>query len=200
MYLRMPWIHWNQCEQYHYGHLKQNSIDGIQHRKMFSAHTSLFCAMAVPALTFWVDKVWYGNTLQGNLTDLTHWGRVKMDAISQTTLSKRIFLNDNVRIPIKISLKFVPKVPIINIPALVQIMAWRRLGDKPLSEPMLVSLLTHICVTRPQWVNWLCPGDNYMLVISLPSLVQAVAHHINHYWVSSFIFCRVILSVITCLI
>ena len=32
-------------------------------------------------------------------------------------------------------------------------MAWRRPGDKPLSEPMLVSLLTHICVTRPQWVN-----------------------------------------------
>ena len=27
--------------------------------------------------------------------------------------------------------------------------------DKPLSEPMMVSLLTHICVTRPQWVNGL---------------------------------------------
>ena len=38
---------------------------------------------------------------------------------------------------IKISLKFVPMGPINNIPALVQIMAWRRLGDKPLSEPML---------------------------------------------------------------
>ena len=32
-------------------------------------------------------------------------------------------------------------------------MAWRRSGDKPLSEPMMVSLPTHICVTRPQWVN-----------------------------------------------
>ena len=32
-------------------------------------------------------------------------------------------------------------------------MAWRRSGDKPLSEPMLVSLPTHICVTWPQWVN-----------------------------------------------
>ena len=32
-------------------------------------------------------------------------------------------------------------------------MAWRRLGDKPLSEPMLVRSLTHIRVTRPQWVN-----------------------------------------------
>ena len=66
---------------------------------------------------------------------------------------KRIFLNENVRISIKISLKFVLKGPISNNPALVQIMAWRRPGDKPLSEPMIVSLLTHICVTRPQSVN-----------------------------------------------
>ena len=70
---------------------------------------------------------------------------------------KCIFLNENVRIAIKNSLKFVPRRPIYNIPALVQIMAWRRPGDKPLSEPMMVRLLTHICVTRPQWVNsfWL---------------------------------------------
>ena len=33
-------------------------------------------------------------------------------------------------------------------------MAWRRPGDKPLSEPMMVRLPTHICVTRPQWVNF----------------------------------------------
>ena len=67
---------------------------------------------------------------------------------------KCIFLNTNAWISIKISLKFVPKGPINKIPALIQIMAWRRSGDKPLSEPMMVSLLTHICVTRPQWVKW----------------------------------------------
>ena len=66
---------------------------------------------------------------------------------------KCIFLNENVWIPNKISLRFVPKGSINNIPALVQIMAWRRPGDKPLSEPMMVSLLTHICVTWPQWVK-----------------------------------------------
>ena len=66
---------------------------------------------------------------------------------------KPIFVNENVRLLIEISLKFVPKGPINNIPALVQIMAWRRPGDKPLSEPMLVCLPTQICVTRPQWVN-----------------------------------------------
>ena len=72
---------------------------------------------------------------------------------------KCIFLNENAWISIKISLKFVPKGPINKIPALVQIMAWRRSGDKPLSESMMVNLLTHICVTRPQWVNW--PGTYF---------------------------------------
>ena len=64
-----------------------------------------------------------------------------------------IFLNENVWISIKISSNFAPKSPLYNIPALVQMMAWRRSGDKPLSGPMMVSLRTHICVTRPQWVN-----------------------------------------------
>ena len=32
-------------------------------------------------------------------------------------------------------------------------MAWHQPGDKPLSEPMMVNLLTHICVTWPQCVN-----------------------------------------------
>ena len=95
---------------------------------------------------------------------------------------KRIFVNENVRISIKISLKFVPKVPINNIPAMVQIMAWRRPGDKPLSEPMIVSLPTHIYVTRPQWakdilkslsrghscpfLNWIRPG-HILIIVSL---------------------------------
>ena len=37
-----------------------------------------------------------------------------------------------------------PRGPFENIPASVQIMAWRRPGDKPLSEPLMVSLLTHM--------------------------------------------------------
>ena len=55
---------------------------------------------------------------------------------------KCIFIKENIWISIKISLKFVPKGPINKIP-----------GDKPLSEAMFVSLLTHICVTQPQWVK-----------------------------------------------
>ena len=53
---------------------------------------------------------------------------------------KCIFLNENVWSSIGISLKFLSRVPIDNKPALVQIMAWRRPGDKPLSEPMMTSL------------------------------------------------------------
>ena len=81
---------------------------------------------------------------------LTRWGREKMDA---DEFFKCIFLNENVWIPIEISLKFVPKDAINNIPAFVQITAWRRPGYKPLSKSIMVSLPTHICVTRPQWVK-----------------------------------------------
>ena len=80
---------------------------------------------------------------------LTHWDGFPDD------IFKCICLNENVWISLNIILKFVPKVQLNNIPALVQIMAWRRPGDKPLSEPKMESLLMHICFTRPQWVKLL---------------------------------------------
>ena len=54
---------------------------------------------------------------------------------------KYIFLNENVCISLRISLKFVPKIWINNIASLVQIMAWRWPGDELVYEPMMVSLL-----------------------------------------------------------
>ena len=48
-----------------------------------------------------------------------------------------IFVNEKFCSLIRISLEFAHKCLIDNIPALGQIMAWRRPGDKPLSEPML---------------------------------------------------------------
>ena len=51
-----------------------------------------------------------------------------------TDIFEYIFLNENVAILIKISLKFVPRDPINNDPALVQIMAWCLINAKPLSE------------------------------------------------------------------
>ena len=60
-----------------------------------------------------------------------------MAAILSDDNFKYIFLNENDKIPIRISLKFVSRGSIVNKPALVQVMAWRRTGDKPLPELML---------------------------------------------------------------
>ena len=65
----------------------------------------------------------------------------------------QIHFNEKIWISLQISMKFVPKVRISNITTLFQKMAWRRPSDKPLSEPIMVSLLTHICVTRSRRVN-----------------------------------------------
>ena len=83
---------------------------------------------------------------------------------------KCIFLNENVCIPIRISLKFVPKGPINNIPALVQMMAWRRPGDKPLSVAMMANLPTHICVSRPQCVKLMTLSLTSLLVYHVKNL------------------------------
>ena len=80
---------------------------------------------------------------------------------------KYIFLTNNVWISIKFSLTFVLKGPINNIPALIQMMAWRRSGDKQLSEPIKGSLLTPICVTRTQRVKWASGSSNYVSLTSL---------------------------------
>ena len=102
----------------------------------------------------WCKKIYQFCTFWSGIYLLLNTLRPRQDGRHfPDDIFKCIFFNENVWISIKISLKFVPKGPINNIPSLVQIMAWRRPGDKPLSEPMMVSLLTHICITRPQWVN-----------------------------------------------
>ena len=60
-----------------------------------------------------------------------------MAAISADDIFKCIFFNENDRIPIRISLKFVPRSAIANKPASVQVMAWCRASDKPLPKPMM---------------------------------------------------------------
>ena len=60
-----------------------------------------------------------------------------MAAILADDIFKCIFLSENDRIPIQISLQFVPISPIDNRVELVQVIAWRRTGDKPLPEPMI---------------------------------------------------------------
>ena len=98
---------------------------------------------------------------------------------------KCIFLNESIRIVTENSLKFVPKGLINNIPALVQIMAWRRPGDKPLSEPMLVRSLTHICVTRPQWVKpliWYNTGCGNRYFTTKSAAISLVSSRVDLRW------------------
>ena len=51
---------------------------------------------------------------------------------------KCIFMNEKFCISIQISLKIVPRGPVDNRLALVQVMAWCQTGDKPLLDPMLI--------------------------------------------------------------
>ena len=90
-------------------------------------------------LVSWVEKLYKIQTTINTLRPRQN-GRHFVDDIF-----KCIFFNENVWIPTNISLRFVAKGPINNIPALVQIMAWRRPGERPLSEQMMVRLPTHIC-------------------------------------------------------
>ena len=68
-----------------------------------------------------------------------------MTAILADDILKCNFLNENDRIPIQISPKFVPRNPIDNKPTMIQEMAWRRIVDKSLPEPMMAQF-TDACM------------------------------------------------------
>ena len=68
-----------------------------------------------------------------------------MAAILADDCFKCIFMNETFCISIRVSLKFVPHGLIDNKSALVQVMAWRRTGDKPLPEPVLTQF-TDACI------------------------------------------------------
>ena len=68
-----------------------------------------------------------------------------------------IFMNKTFYILIRRSLKFVPKGPIYNSQALVQIMVWHWIGDKPLSEPILTRI-TDTYIYAAHHLNELSPN------------------------------------------
>ena len=86
-----------------------------------------------------------------------------------------IFLNENVWISTEISLTFICRCPINNIPALVQIIALHLSGNKSLSEPIMVSLLTHIYVTLSQWIKEL-------VLIELWDFMQETTQSTHWHW------------------
>ena len=75
-----------------------------------------------------------------------------MAAILADDNFKWIFLNENDRITIRISLKFVPKSPIDNKPALVEVMAWCWTNADPIHWRIHVSLgLNELKHTEACW-------------------------------------------------
>ena len=128
---------WQVSQGYNYWQITA-SDSGFVH----TYATSNYLKQVTTSLTYmpWVNTL----RLRGNLCHF------------KADIFKCIFLNENIWISLQIALKFVPKVRIDKIPALVQIMAWRWPGDKPLSEPMVVSLLMHICITQLQIVKTFC--------------------------------------------
>ena len=97
-----------------------------------------------PIISFWSQSF-----KAVDFSQLVCFGRFVYSNTKKLLILHMTFSNALSSISIKISLTFVSKGPINSVPLLVQKMAWHRPGDKPLSEPILVSL----CVTRPQWVN-----------------------------------------------
>ena len=123
-------------------------FQGCIYLRLYAQHNVFIIALALASKSYPNIEMATNSLRHITKYNLTHWGR--------DDIFKCILLSENVWIPNKISLKCVRKGLIDNIPSLVQIMAWRRPCDKPLSDPMMVSSLTHICVTRPQWVNPWC--------------------------------------------
>ena len=145
----------------------------------FCVEIALWCAVHVTCQEYYKQSQSYFVVLLNTLR-LRQNGHHFPDDIF-----KCIFLNENVWILIEISLKFVPKGAIANIPALVWIMAWRLPGNKPLSEPMMIRLLMHICVTRPQWVklHWHWHNGSIPCLL-MPWLLKSPGHQQAWYCLS----------------
>ena len=113
----------------------------------------------------------------------------KMAANSHTTLLDTFPWMKSFYLLIKISLKFVAKGPVDNKWALVKIMAWRRIGNKPLSEPMLTRFTDS---TRGRWavlIYWqffqaLFPGQmmKYQYIMNFPSIIMILSPHLLPSW------------------
>ena len=85
----------------------------------------------------------------------THWGRDELDATFQTTFSKAFFLMKMFQLPLKFHWSLFPRVQ------LTLFQHWFRwwLGAIQVTSHYLNQwwlVTTHICITRPQWVNEAC--------------------------------------------
>ena len=102
---------------------------------------------------------------------------------------KCIFLNENDTIPIRISLKFVTRCRIDNKPAFVQVMAWRRTGDKPLPELMLIPV--HWCIYAVNLLSIYNPGldkHSHAMCIDISIQGSICTYICTHIWYLTAIY------------
>ena len=155
-----PWIsnyiHYNVWHEIIYSHSQTSTVKVFKfgNRYKISFHTCLgiwlliHVGIKVNPCLLNGPLIWDFITTTSSLAWWYHWIGYLLNTLRPRQNGRHLsddvlkcnFLNEIVWIPINISLKFIRKGPINNIPALVQIMAWRHPGDKPLSEPMMVSL------------------------------------------------------------
>ena len=117
-------------------------------------YTGMGCRFLTETSKFWQNYWWLFNIDSGNglmpsgARSMSPYGITRPQWVNtlrpgqnglhfSDDMFQCIFLNEKIYILIKISLQFVPNGPINNIPSLVQIMAWHRPGNKPLSEAMM---------------------------------------------------------------
>ena len=130
-------------------------VTGTQATRHYPTHQLLVPMRSTrqPAFMSMSTSLWHRYELPR--CSLTHWGPSNMAAILQTTISNAFSW-------MKI---FEFKGTINNTSALIRIMAWHRIGDKSLSEPMVAyfsdayirqsaSLSWHI-VDLTKWPTWL---------------------------------------------
>ena len=102
-------------------------------------YTLLYFLLKLTALCHGHAELRIYDSVDGLLPVIfTHLTLDRMAPFLADGILKCIFLNEKDKIAIQISLKFVPRSPVDNNPALVRVMAWRRIGDKPLPEWMMV--------------------------------------------------------------
>ena len=82
--------------------------------------------------------MYYWNHIMIHLCSFNSSPLDKMATISQTTIWNAFLWIKSFCILFRISLNVVSKGPIDNKGALVQVMAWRWIGNKPLPELMLI--------------------------------------------------------------
>ena len=166
--------------------LRPKHLNGIQISPMFASKISIDNKLALILEKAWcgiddkplVERKFY------QLTDVYIRQQASKFNLSPPGQNGRHFANDifrcifvsvNVGILIKISLKFLPKGPIDNNSTLVQIMSWCRIGDKPLSEPMLTRL-TEFWKIAPSVIRH-C-SETSQLPLKNPAIIQN-----QHIWI-----------------